>query len=214
MNRLASMFSGRGRLFTDEDRAGFFALDDIAQVRAGTIRGPFKDWTVSGKVLCGGYTSINGVLNARGDVTFGRYCAFGRYNSFISGNHRTDMPNQQIWLSQRFGFEVPAESKGPIEIGHNVWVGDKVNVLSGVQVGHGAVLAAGATVTKDVEPFTIVGGNPAKPIRKRFTDKTIAQLLKIAWWDWDDERISRNKDFFETSIPHDRNVDLLSIVKA
>ena len=86
-----------------------------------------------------------------------------------------------------------------------------MNVLSGVQVGHGAVIAAGSTVTKSVGPFEIVAGSPARVIRKRFTDDVIEQMLKIGWWNWSDERIARNQAFFELVIPHDRNMNITSV---
>ena len=130
-------------IFSKEERAGFYRLDDAKSIKAGSIRGPVSKWTISGTVLCGKYSSINGAFNARGRVGIGKYCAFGQYVSLISGNHRTDLPNQQIWLHQRFGFLPPVESKGDIEIGHNVWIGDKANVLSGVKVGTEASLLRG-----------------------------------------------------------------------
>lgn len=198
-------------IFTKDELGNLYLLGDDADIKAGNIRGPVSKWTISGNVSCGKYCSINGVFNARGRIRIGNYCAFGQFVSLISGNHRTDMPNQQIWLNQRFGFKIPAETKGPIEIGHNVWIGDKVNILSGVQVGHGSVIGAGTTVTKSVGPFEIVAGSPARVIRKRFTDNVIMQLLEIQWWNWDDDRISRNKVFFETEIPNNRDVDLLSL---
>lgn len=201
-----------GSIFSSAELSEFVRLEKVENLQSASIRGPHAKWTIHGNVTCGKFTSINGTFNARGRVRIGKYCAFGQHVSLISGNHRTDLPNQQVWLNQRFGFILPNEMKGPVEIGHNVWIGDKVNVLSGVQVGHGAVLAAGATVTKNVGPFEIAGGNPAKTIRKRFTDKVIAQLLDIAWWDWDDDRIARNKEFFETAIPPDTDIDLKSIV--
>ena len=77
-------------------------------------------------------------------------------------------------------------------IGNDVWIGYESLILAGVTVGDGAIIAARAVVTKDVPPYTIVGGVPAKPIRKRFDDDTIAALEKLRWWDWDEERIREN----------------------
>ena len=135
-------------IFAREEIGSLHPLTDEAACRAADIRGPFRKWRLSGSVSCGAFTSINGALNARGTVRIGRYCAFGQDLSLVSGNHRLDMPNTQMWLARRHGFAVPTETKGPIEIGHNVWIGDKVIVLSGVTVGHGAVIGAGAVVTK------------------------------------------------------------------
>lgn len=80
-------------------------------------------------------------------------------------------------------------SSGDIEIGSDVWIATGVTVLSGVRIGHGAVVAAGSLVSRDVEPYSIVAGAPAKPIRKRFTDGEIAALLEIAWWEWPVEKV-------------------------
>ena len=77
-------------------------------------------------------------------------------------------------------------------IGNDVWIGYEALILAGVTVGDGAIIAGRAVVTKDVPPYTIVGGVPAKPIRKRFDDDTIAALEKLRWWDWDEERIREN----------------------
>lgn len=84
------------------------------------------------------------------------------------------------------------DNKGDIIIGNDVWVGYEAVILSGVTIGDGAIIGTRAVVTKDIPPYTIVGGVPAKPIRKRFTDATIARLLELKWWDWPDERIKEN----------------------
>lgn len=86
---------------------------------------------------------------------------------------------------------------GDTTVGHDVWVGYKAMILPGVTIGHGAIIAAGAVVSRDVPPYAIVGGNPAKIIRMRFAAETIAALLAVAWWDWDIERIARNRNAIE-----------------
>lgn len=83
-------------------------------------------------------------------------------------------------------------SKGDTVIGNDVWIGHRATIMPGVKVGDGAIIASNATVTKDVEPYAIVGGNPARLIRKRFSDEQIERLLSIKWWDWDIERITKN----------------------
>ncbi|MGH1367186.1 MAG: CatB-related O-acetyltransferase [Maritimibacter sp.] len=203
--------SPKNSIFSETELSKLYALGDKASLEAGNIRGPASQWTIKGHVSCGKFSSINGTFTARGRVRIGNYCAFGQYISVLSANHRTDMPNQQVWLNARFGFSLPIETKGPVEIGHNVWIGDKANVLSGVQIGHGSVVAAGATVSKSVEPFTIVAGTPARVVKRRFTQNVIDQLLEIAWWNWSDEKISKNKAFFEAAIPSDEDVDLISL---
>ena len=84
------------------------------------------------------------------------------------------------------------DNKGDIVIGNDVWIGYEAVILSGVIIGDGAIIGTRALVTKDVPPYTIVGGVPAKPIRKRFDEETIQKLEEIRWWDWEEERIKKN----------------------
>lgn len=84
------------------------------------------------------------------------------------------------------------DNKGDIVIGSDVWIGYEAVILSGVHIGDGAIIAAKAVVTKDVEPYTIVGGVPASPIKKRFDPDTIDKLLKVKWWDWPAEKVKEN----------------------
>lgn len=83
------------------------------------------------------------------------------------------------------------DNKGDIVIGNDVWIGYEAVILAGVTIGDGAVIGTRAVVTKDVPPYTIVGGIPAKPIKKRFPQETIDALLKIKWWDWDKKHIAQ-----------------------
>lgn len=100
------------------------------------------------------------------------------------------------------------DNKGDIVIGNDVWIGFEAVILSGVTIGDGAVIGSRAVVTKDVEPYTIVGGVPAKPIRKRFDEQTIEKLEKIGWWDWSEEQIRQNLEAIQSG-----NVDALSRFK-
>ena len=84
------------------------------------------------------------------------------------------------------------DNKGDIVIGNDVWIGYEAVILAGVMIGDGAVIGARAVVTKDVPPYTVVGGVPAKEIKKRFSQQTIEELLRLKWWDWDEDRIARN----------------------
>ena len=85
-------------------------------------------------------------------------------------------------------------NKGDTSIGNDIWIGNSASFMPGVTVGDGAIIAANSVVTGDVAPYTIVGGNPAKEIRKRFDDETIELLLEIKWWDWDIETITKHLD--------------------
>ncbi len=128
----------------------------------------------------------------------GSFCSIGSGASFImAGNqgHRHD------WLSTFPFFYVTEEPAfagaqdgyrpaGDTVVGNDVWIGSEAMILAGVRIGHGAVIGSRALVTRDVEPYTVVGGNPARPIRKRFTDEEIERLLELAWWDWSLTKIS------------------------
>ena len=83
-------------------------------------------------------------------------------------------------------------NKDKLKIGNDVWIGYEAVILSGVTIGDGAIIGTRAVVTKDVPSYTVVGGVPAKPIRKRFDEGTIQNLEEIRWWDWEEERIKKN----------------------
>lgn len=130
-------------------------------------------------------------------VRLGRFCSVAEDVQFIvGGNHRTE------WITTyplRVMLGLPGAlrdghpwSKGDIEIGNDVWVGTGACVLSGVTVGDGAVIAAHAVVTKDVRPYAVVAGNPAREVRRRFTDEQIAVLLELRWWDWPLDHVVAN----------------------
>ena len=88
--------------------------------------------------------------------------------------------------------DIEEGSKGDVIIGNDVWIGFGALILSGVRIGDGAVIGAGAVVTTDVEPYSIVIGNPARLTKKRFDDETILKLLEIGWWDWPVDKIRQN----------------------
>lgn len=90
----------------------------------------------------------------------------------------------------------PLRNNVPVEIGNDVWIGANVCILPGVKIGDGAIIATGAVVTKDVEPYAIVGGVPAKIIKKRFDDNVIKKMLDIRWWDWPLQKIEENIEYF------------------
>lgn len=130
-------------------------------------------------------------------ITIGKFCAIARNVKIICGwNHHID------WVSTfpfRILFNLPGQykdgqpfDKGPVEIGNDVWIGEGATILSGVKIGDGAVIAAGALVVKDVEPYSVVGGNPARNVKLRFPEKQIQELLKIRWWEWPDEKVIAN----------------------
>ena len=131
-------------------------------------------------------------------LIIGKFCSIASDVKFImnGGNHRTDWFSTYPFPIFGQGWEsaMPEEwpHKGDTVIGNDVWIGYGAILMPGVQVGDGAIIASHALVTRSVEPYTIVGGNPAQEIRKRFDPATIQILLEMRWWDWDIEKITRN----------------------
>lgn len=93
------------------------------------------------------------------------------------------------------GFRPFSPTTPDVFIGNDVWIGARAMIMEGVTIGDGAVIGAGAVVTKDVEPYVIVGGVPARPLRKRFDESTIGRLLELRWWQYDISRVSNRVDY-------------------
>ena len=134
-------------------------------------------------------------------LVIGKFCsiACGAKFLFNSANHTQRSLSTYIFpvLFEEWGLDVARipeawDNRGDIVIGNDVWIGYEAVVLAGVTIGDGAIGAARAVVTKDVPPYTIVGGVPARPIRRRFSDSEIDQLLELKWWDWPEEKIAAN----------------------
>jgi len=134
-------------------------------------------------------------------LIIGKFCMIASGVTFImnGANHLTDAISSypfaifgKDWQHAMQGKSYP--TKGNTTIGNDVWIGYNATIMPGVKVGDGAIIASNATVTKDVEPYSIVGGNPAKLIRKRFSEEEIARLLKLRWWNWPIEKITENID--------------------
>lgn len=138
------------------------------------------------------------MIYAWGDRTtakIGNYCSIaGEVKIFLGGEHRTEWvttyPFPALWPDKAGEFTGHAKSKGNVVIGNDVWIGAGALILSGVTIGDGAVVGANAVVAKNVPPYAIVAGNPAKIIRYRFDEATIQKLLAIAWWNWPENEIS------------------------
>lgn len=125
----------------------------------------------------------------------GKYCSIAdNVKILLGGEHRVDWvttyPFSFLWPKVAGHIPGHPKTKGDVIIGNDVWIGMGAFILSGVTIGDGAVVGANALVTKNVPPYAIVGGNPAKIIKYRFDEYTIQKLLKIAWWNWSEKKIS------------------------
>lgn len=140
-------------------------------------------------------------------LKIGKFCSIAQEVTIqLAGNHPIDwvttypfyaftddwpeamfLQLEEVYIWSDYGL-----SKGDVIIGNDVWIGYGATILSGVRIGDGAIIGARAVVTKDVEPYSIVVGNPAHLHRKRFDEETISKLLEIKWWDWPIEKIKRN----------------------
>lgn len=141
------------------------------------------------------YTGMNCIIK---DTIVGKFCDLSWNLSLGGGNHHIyrTLKYSEYHLNQILNGNSPILHKAdpPTRIGNDVWIGNGAIVLRGVNVGDGAVIGAGAVVTKDVEPYTVVVGAPARPIKKRFIDEIVKELLELKWWDWDIERIKQKRE--------------------
>lgn len=137
----------------------------------------------------------------RDRLIIGKFCsiACGAKFLFTSANHKLGSLSTypfplffEEWGLDKANVTDAWDNKGDIVIGNDVWIGYEAVVMQGATIGDGAIIGARAVVKKDVPPYTIVGGVPAKPIRKRFSDEVISRLLEIKWWEWPDEKIKEN----------------------
>ncbi len=135
-------------------------------------------------------------------LIIGKFCMIASDVKFImnGANHLTDAISTypfaifgHDWKDAMQGKIYP--QKGDIVIGNDVWIGYNATIMAGITIGDGAIIATNSTVVKDVPPYTIVGGNPAKEVKKRFSDEKIQKLLDMKWWDWELEKITENVQF-------------------
>lgn len=130
-------------------------------------------------------------------ITIGKYCSISRDVRFINGGiHPVDWvslyPFRIRWNQEGAYKDGMPTTKGPIHVMNDVWIGTGTTIFSGVTIGDGAIIMAGSIVSKDVPPFTIVGGIPARVIRPRFSLEEIEALQKIQWWEWEEKKIAEN----------------------
>ena len=153
-------------------------------------------------MIVGKYTYFSTEIKTTWDTNttkliIGSFCSIGKdVLVYLGGNHRVD------WIStfpfghihqhifNNFDGTESTISNGDVIIGNDVWIGDNVTIMSGVKIGDGAVIANNSHIVKDIEPYSMVGGNPGKLIKKRFSDEVIEKLLTLKWWEMDDNTIN------------------------
>ncbi len=149
----------------------------------------------------------------RDRLIIGKFCSIASGAKFLfnSANHKLSSLSTYPFpiFYEEWGLEVRNvtdawDNKGDIVVGNDVWIGFEAVVLAGVTIGDGAIIGARSLVTKDVPPYAIVGGTPAKFIRRRFSEDTVAALESIKWWDWERERIRENIEAIQSG-----RIDLL-----
>lgn len=146
------------------------------------------------KIASFSYIGRNSLIQ---NATIGRFCSISKEVNIGLGSHPLDMfSTSQVFYRKANALKLDIIPKDlgfkeykPIQIGHDVWIGTRAIILDGVSVGHGAVIAANSVVTKDVPPYAIVGGVPAKIIKYRFTENVINELLNLKWWEWEMTKI-------------------------
>lgn len=164
--------------------------------------GQFHDVTIG----CYTYIAAQAAMSM---VTVGRFCSIGPYLICGHGNHPTDFASTSpVFFSREkqcgvsFTDKNLFEERRPIQIGNDVWIGARAFIRDGVKIGNGAIIAAGAVVVKDVPDYAIVGGIPANLIRYRFTEEIIAELSKLRWWEWPEEKLRKAQPYIAQNNMH------------
>ena len=171
--------------------------------------------TISKNVEIGRYTSINGsgtrIAAHINKIKIGNFCSIASNVVIQEYYHKFERVSSYYIHKNIFGdaLENDIYSKGDIVIEHDVWIGSNSVILSGVTIGKGSVIGAGSVVTKDIAPYSIVGGNPARVIKVRFDQKTINYLENIQWWLWDNKKIKINKKLFSLEQENIKNYKVI-----
>ena len=130
-------------------------------------------------------------------LIIGKFCQIATGVKFIMNGANHSIDGFSTFPFSAFGKDwqdtpLTPDFKGDTVIGNDVWIGYNATIMPGIQIGDGAIIASGSIVTKDVAPYSIIGGNPAKLIRNRFDNETISKLISLAWWDWPFDKITKH----------------------
>ncbi len=178
---------------------------------SGFVKG-LNQVTFEGNNAVLGFSNFNGTVEVgrattfgvhnliHGDVTIGKYCQFGPYAAVNTFNHPWNHASSYINKRLLDGLLSDYKTSKKTRIGHDVWIGKNAIVLGGVTIGNGAIIAAGAVVTKDVPAYHIAGGVPAAVLRPRFGDQVIRELEELQWWDKSEEELQALKPLFEKDL--------------
>lgn len=197
----------RHQIFLDAlARSGASLGDDVVIPEGSTLT---AGTTIRTGTACSGPLFVEGP----GAVDIGAWCAIGHGFRVVTTAHEMRAVNMHMPLQIRLGLPDHYEAAGPVTIGGGCWIGDQVTVLGGVGVAPGAVLGARSVVTRDVRPFAIAAGNPAREVRRRFDDDVVEALLETRWWEWPIDRLLRNRDFFELRPGELTGAELLAAVR-
>lgn len=193
-----------------------YPAEKLAKKKIHISKGVFlhRDSKIQKGTIIGEYTQMSYpiVIRGIGKVKIGKYCSFGDNVRIISSDHLWNFANLQFATQERWGFR-SLYNKGDVIIGNNVFIGESVIILPNVNIGDGAVIGAGSVVTKNISPYSIVAGIPAREIRKRFDDAVIKKMLQIKWWNWPEKKIKKNRQFFEADLNKISAEELESIIK-
>ncbi|WP_434275935.1 CatB-related O-acetyltransferase [Aliarcobacter cryaerophilus] len=179
----------------NEQNASFIATNSkiklSSQINHPIHLGEFSE--IHNNVIIDKYTFINSHTIIYSNTTVGKFCSIGRNCEINLAKHPIEFLSTHLFQTN---FDIFKEAQffdaikkkdftfhDSVIIGNDVWIGAKVSINTGVKIGDGAIIGAGAVVTKDIEPYTIVVGVPAKPIKKRFSDEIIQELLLLKWWE-------------------------------
>lgn len=193
-------------------------IHDTAEVISSEIAGKIsigehtkvQNAKIYGNVNIGNFTRINGpntnIFAEVNKISIGNFCSIARNVDIQEWYHHTDRlsthPILRNYLSEPAINEMT--SKGDIIIENDVWIGAQSVILSGTKIGNGAIIGANSVVTKDIPPFAIVAGNPTRIIKYRFDQNTIGEILKLKWWEWDKNKLKRNKRIFNENFSHQK----------